>query len=212
MAKISSPRSSPPFYWNPSGEDISRANNALSTRAGHNLAAGKFSNPRKTFGNSSAIVIPFIGIRAWKDQQKGGTLSLTEENGTDPSFSLPPSTLSLSLSHSLACSLALSHSLARPFSIKLTHIRSAGNESTRVFECIVEAYPEHLYERREDDTTGLSCELRFDSRSCTLSDADTGRWWREKRAERGENEKREREKEGRKEEERRENSSNGNHD
>ena len=107
---------------------------------------------------------------------------------------------------------SLSHSLARPFSIKLTHIRSAGNESTRVFECIVEAYPEHLYERREDDTTGLSCELRFDSRSCTLSDADTGRWWREKRAERGENEKREREKEGRKEEERRENSSNGNHD
>lgn len=109
------------------------------------------------------------------------------------SLLLPSSLHSLSLSHSFACSLALSHSLARPFSIKLTHIRSAGNESTRVFECIVEAYPEHLYERREDDTTGLSCELRFDSRSCTLSNADTGRWWRERRAERGENEKRERE-------------------
>ena len=128
MAKTSSSPSSSPFYWNPSGEDISRANNALSTRAGHNLAAGKFSNPRKTFGNSSAIVIPFIGIRAWKDQQKGGTLSLTEENGTDPSFSLPPSTLSLSLSLSFARLFARSLSLVRSPFLDKTDPHSIGGK------------------------------------------------------------------------------------
>ena len=61
--------------------------------------------------------------------------------------------LSLSFYRSLSYVSPSLHSL----SIKLTHIRSAGNESSSASL----RHTEHLFERREDDTR-LSCEFRFE--------------------------------------------------
>lgn len=133
------------------------------------LAAGKFSNPRKTFENSSASVIPFIGIRAWKDQQKGGTPRRGKWNGS--SLSLP---------------------LARSPFLDKTDPHSIGGK--RVFECIVEAYPSTY--TKDERMTRRGWVASFDStRGRALFRRGCGGGGGE-RTERGENEERERERRG----------------
>lgn len=64
----------------------------------------------------------------------------------------------LSLSHTHTQTHTLYRTfVCRSLSIKLTHIRSAGNESSSASL----RRTVHLFERREDDTR-MSCEFRFE--------------------------------------------------
>lgn len=145
-------------------------------------------------------VIPFIGIRAWKDQQKGTLDEKMEQT-------------SLSLTHTHTNTYTLSY-VRLPLALDKTDPHSIGGK--RVFECIIEAYRALIRKTRgwhED-------ELRVSIWGHALSYSLGGEW-----AKRKEGEKRERRRRRRKERERvggrrqmagvkrrNENSSSSNHD